>query len=97
MYDRKGADEGHDSQYSKTSLRIWGMKEAWTWPFEGRDWRARKEMGGVAGSRERRRGMFDEEWNGMKYCGFVARRSENYRRRRRARRADAKRATSKKL
>lgn len=35
MYVRVFAEDGHLSQYSKTSLRICGMNA--TWPFAGRE------------------------------------------------------------
>jgi len=48
-------DDGHTSQYSKMSLRIWGMKTAC--PFEGADARARLFIIGVAAARACSRGI----------------------------------------
>lgn len=51
------ADDGHFSQYSKTSFRICGMKD--TWPLAGRDVSCarssgRIDGGGMVGDEEQR-------------------------------------------
>lgn len=61
MYVRVLVDDGHLSQYSKTSFRIWGMKA--TCPFAGRDERAARSSGRVGGgmvSSEQQRGNQDD-------------------------------------